>query len=111
MKLGWGKAVPIPPHPVYIPPAMMELTMPPPPSGLPFNAQIRSRNRDTQPHQTMTSSSGKTYSTVPPPGLNGDKENNLPPPIHTNPEEFEKVPHRYKINKYAQFQYHFSKQV
>ncbi|XP_054156061.1 LOW QUALITY PROTEIN: U2 snRNP-associated SURP motif-containing protein-like [Oppia nitens] len=39
MKLGWGKAVPIPPHPVYIPPALMELTMPPPQSGLPFNAQ------------------------------------------------------------------------
>ena len=39
MKLGWGKAVPIPPHPIYIPPALMELTMPPPQSGLPFNAQ------------------------------------------------------------------------
>lgn len=39
MKLGWGKAVPIPPHPVYIPPSLAELTMPPPPSGLPFNAQ------------------------------------------------------------------------
>lgn len=39
MKLGWGKAVPIPPHPIYIPPALMELTMPPPASGLPFNAQ------------------------------------------------------------------------
>uniref|UniRef100_H2ZCT9 U2 snRNP-associated SURP motif-containing protein n=1 Tax=Ciona savignyi TaxID=51511 RepID=H2ZCT9_CIOSA len=39
MKLGWGKAVPIPPHPVYVPPALMERTLPPPPSGLPFNAQ------------------------------------------------------------------------
>ena len=39
MKLGWGKAVPIPPHPIYIPPALSELTLPPPPSGLPFNAQ------------------------------------------------------------------------
>jgi hypothetical protein len=38
MKLGWGKAIPIPPHPIYIPPAMLDLTMPPPPSGLPFNA-------------------------------------------------------------------------
>ena len=44
MKLGWGKAVPLPPHPVYIPPAMLELTMPPPPSGLPFNAQPRDKN-------------------------------------------------------------------
>jgi U2-associated protein SR140 len=39
MKLGWGKAVPIPAHPVYIPPKLLELTLPPPASGLPFNAQ------------------------------------------------------------------------
>lgn len=39
MKLGWGKAVPIPPYPVYIPPRLLELTKPPPQSGLPFNAQ------------------------------------------------------------------------
>jgi len=39
MKIGWGKTVPIPPHPVYVPPALLERTMPPPPSGLPFNAQ------------------------------------------------------------------------
>ncbi|XP_068603913.1 U2 snRNP-associated SURP motif-containing protein isoform X1 [Brachionichthys hirsutus] len=43
MKLGWGKGVPIPPHPIYIPPSMMEHTLPPPPSGLPFNAQSRER--------------------------------------------------------------------
>lgn len=41
MKLGWGKTVPIPPHPVYVPPVMLERTLPPPPSGLPFNAQPR----------------------------------------------------------------------
>ncbi|KAG7264560.1 hypothetical protein CRUP_019968 [Coryphaenoides rupestris] len=35
--------VPIPPHPIYIPPSMMEHTLPPPPSGLPFNAQPRER--------------------------------------------------------------------
>ncbi|XP_077971948.1 U2 snRNP-associated SURP motif-containing protein-like isoform X2 [Styela clava] len=39
MKLGWGKTVPIPPHPIYVPPIMLERTLPPPPSGLPFNAQ------------------------------------------------------------------------
>ncbi|KAF4528799.1 hypothetical protein B566_EDAN017041 [Ephemera danica] len=49
MKLGWGKAVPIPPHPIYIPPSMMELTMPPPPSGLPFNAQPDKRDLDKIP--------------------------------------------------------------
>lgn len=31
--------MPIPPNPVYIPPKLAELTMPPPMSGLPFNAQ------------------------------------------------------------------------
>jgi hypothetical protein len=61
MKLGWGKAVPIPPHPVYIPPALSELTLPPPPSGLPFNAQ---------PSKSK-SKSDKAYGSVPPPGLGG----------------------------------------
>lgn len=45
MKLGWGKSVPIPPHPIYVPPALMEITQPPPPSGLPFNAQPHRRDR------------------------------------------------------------------
>ncbi|KAM7345527.1 U2 snRNP-associated SURP motif-containing protein isoform 2-T2 [Cochliomyia hominivorax] len=39
MRLGWGKAVPILNQPIFIPPPLLELTMPPPPSGLPFNAQ------------------------------------------------------------------------
>lgn len=45
MKLGWGKSVPIPPYPIYIPPALMEITQPPPPSGLPFNAQPHRRDK------------------------------------------------------------------
>lgn len=45
MKLGWGKAVPIPAHPIYIPPALAELTQPPPPSGLPFNAQPQKKRK------------------------------------------------------------------
>lgn len=53
MKLGWGKPVPIPPHPIYIPPALAELTQPPPPSGLPFNAQSKSR-RDGRGFNTPT---------------------------------------------------------
>lgn len=57
MKLGWGKAVPIPPHPVYIPPALSELTLPPPPSGLPFNAQPIKLN----------AALNKGYGNVPPP--------------------------------------------
>ena len=56
MKLGWGKAVPIPPRPVYIPPSMAELSLPPPPSGLPFNAQPKSRGR-------------KPFIAIPPPGI------------------------------------------
>ena len=51
MKLGWGKAVPIPPHPIYIPPILAELTQPPPPSGLPFNAQIkRKKDKESDGH-------------------------------------------------------------
>lgn len=45
MKLGWGKGVPIPPFPIYIPPKLLALTMPPPPSGLPFNAQSLLRDK------------------------------------------------------------------
>ncbi|KAH9400997.1 U2 snRNP-associated SURP domain-containing protein [Tyrophagus putrescentiae] len=40
MRLGWGKSVPIPATPIYVPPALRELTVPPPLSGLPFNAQL-----------------------------------------------------------------------
>lgn len=46
MKLSWGKSVPIPAHPIYVPPKMLEMTMPPPPSGLPFNAQFRKDDRE-----------------------------------------------------------------
>lgn len=49
MKLGWGKSVIIPPHPIYIPPALLELSMPPPASGLPFNAQPMPKDKDTLP--------------------------------------------------------------
>ncbi|XP_066155445.1 U2 snRNP-associated SURP motif-containing protein [Euwallacea fornicatus] len=49
MKLGWGKAVIIPPHPIYIPPVLMEVSQPPPPSGLPFNAQPASEDKDVLP--------------------------------------------------------------
>ena len=43
VQIGWGKAVPIPPHPIYVPPDIQEeekSKVPDPPSGLPFNAQI-----------------------------------------------------------------------
>ena len=53
MKLGWGKPVPIPPHPIYIPPALAELTQPPPPSGLPFNAQPKMSRRDSRGFNNM----------------------------------------------------------
>ena len=39
MRLSWGKPIPIPPRPIYIPASMLKETQPPPPSGLPFNAQ------------------------------------------------------------------------
>ncbi|XP_066904192.1 U2 snRNP-associated SURP motif-containing protein-like [Halyomorpha halys] len=49
MKLGWGKGVPIPPFPIYIPPALLSLAQPPPPSGLPFNAQPHPKDRNKIP--------------------------------------------------------------
>ena len=50
MKLGWGKCVPIPPQPLYVPPEMIEAQKPPPPSGLPFNSQISNKyRRDEKP--------------------------------------------------------------
>ena len=42
VQVGWGKSVPIPPHPIYVPPDVQEeekSKVPDPPSGLPFNAQ------------------------------------------------------------------------
>ena len=75
MKLGWGKAVPIPPHPVYIPPSLAELTLPPPPTGLPFNA-IQHRKR--------ASRAEKLYGNMPP--AEEDGKVNM-----DNPDELEKV--------------------
>ncbi|XP_030636945.1 U2 snRNP-associated SURP motif-containing protein [Chanos chanos] len=46
MKLGWGKAVRIPPQPLYNPIGVLKTSTPPPPSGLPFNAQPRDRFRN-----------------------------------------------------------------
>ncbi|XP_071085782.1 U2 snRNP-associated SURP motif-containing protein-like [Haliotis cracherodii] len=63
MKLGWGKAVPIPPHPIYIPPALVEMTQPPPPSGLPFNAQPLKKARLE-----------KLYGNIPPPKDGEDEQ-------------------------------------
>jgi len=40
MKIGWGKAVPIPPQPIYIHPSQARIVRPPKQSGLPFNCQI-----------------------------------------------------------------------
>jgi U2-associated protein SR140 len=39
MRLGWGKAVPIMSQPIYVPPKLLQHSMPPPRTGLPFNAQ------------------------------------------------------------------------
>lgn len=44
MRLRWGKSVEIPPTPIYIPPELLKLHLPPPHTGLPFNAQPFYRN-------------------------------------------------------------------
>ena len=46
MKMGWGKPVPIPLQPIYIPPALLKLTQPPEATGLPFNCQPLNENED-----------------------------------------------------------------
>jgi U2-associated protein SR140 len=52
MKLGWGKSVPIMTHPIYIPPSLVQYSLPPPPSGLPFNAQPHYSDADDIPKMT-----------------------------------------------------------
>ena len=76
MKLGWGKAVPIPQHPVYVPPRLAELTLPPPPSGLPFNAQPR-KNSKKDRRSRDNRLGNKTYGSVPPPEMGGDGSGSL----------------------------------
>ncbi|PAA83941.1 hypothetical protein BOX15_Mlig003359g1 [Macrostomum lignano] len=43
MLIGWGKSVPIPTYPIYVPPMLQAAIDPPPVSGLPFNAQPKQR--------------------------------------------------------------------
>ncbi|RXN23455.1 U2 snRNP-associated SURP motif-containing -like protein [Labeo rohita] len=64
MKLGWGKAVRIPPQPLYTPIGVLKTTAPPPPSGLPFNAQPRDRFRNdfTKPRSRSQEDFYKTLS-------------------------------------------------
>ena len=44
--MGWGKPVPIPLQPIYIPPTLLRLTMPPEPTGLPFNCLPEYENEE-----------------------------------------------------------------
>ncbi|KAM7535632.1 hypothetical protein Aperf_G00000101170 [Anoplocephala perfoliata] len=94
MKLGWGKTVPIPVHPVYVPPPLLELIKPPSQSGLPFNAQPRDWLK------SMRSSAKERAKPVIDSVGNGDTSaQNLPPApdkfpynIHTMPKDaFKKV--------------------
>ena len=50
-QIGWGKSVPLPPHPIYTPPDMEEeksSKVPDPPSGLPFNAQANKKSSSSK---------------------------------------------------------------
>lgn len=46
MRMGWGKPIPLPIQPIYVPPALQKYIMPPPASGLPFNCQPDQRDAD-----------------------------------------------------------------
>ncbi|VDN95953.1 unnamed protein product [Rodentolepis nana] len=92
MKLGWGKTVPIPAFPVYVPPPLLELITPPSQSGLPFNAQPRDWLKSNLPVVKEQA----TMATDPP--ENGDSttssstSDKFPFNIHTMPKEtFNKV--------------------
>lgn len=39
MRIGWGKPVELPAHPIFIPHELLKILLPPPYTGLPFNAQ------------------------------------------------------------------------
>ena len=52
MRINWGKSVKIPTHPVHIPPELYKLYSPPPPSGLPFNAQTSSKEDEIDLEKT-----------------------------------------------------------
>lgn len=71
MRLSWSKAITLPLQPVYIPPELIEVTIPPPPSGLPFNAQpqdnkklrlIRKQIQKFKKRSRSSSSSGSSSS-------------------------------------------------
>ena len=47
MKIGWGKAVPIPPQPIYVHPSQSHIIRPPKQSGLPLNCQMPYKLRKT----------------------------------------------------------------
>nr|CUU99242.1 hypothetical transcript [Hymenolepis microstoma] len=92
MKLGWGKTVPIPAFPVYVPPPLLELITPPSQSGLPFNAQPRDWLKPTLPmvkeHVTTATDSPENGDLATTPSTS-DK---FPFNIHTMPKEtFNKV--------------------
>ncbi|UJR37661.1 hypothetical protein I4U23_030357 [Adineta vaga] len=53
IRMNWGRPVHIPAQPIYIPPTLRELIMPPPPSGLPFNAQPNAKYRSTKIQDIM----------------------------------------------------------
>ena len=48
IQIGWGKAVPLPPNPIYVPPNKEDAMQPDPPSGLPFNAQLKKGMKESQ---------------------------------------------------------------
>lgn len=45
MRLSWSKAITLPSKPFYIPPELVDVIIPPPPSNLPFNAQFQDSNK------------------------------------------------------------------
>lgn len=52
MRLSWSKSVHIPSQPIYIPPELIDATVPPPPAGLPLKlAQQLAVRTQTRPSE------------------------------------------------------------
>ncbi len=56
MRLSWSKAISLPSQPIYVPPELAEVTIPPPPSGLPFNAQLNNSKKVVSSNRRPTHS-------------------------------------------------------
>lgn len=91
MKMGWGKPVAIPLHPIYIPASFLKLNQPPPQSGLPFNCQPTIEKDKAEwgikaPEESNRKLQNQTPQPMRPGSADGGNEGN-PVVVRPDPEE------------------------